>query len=124
MSINLLTWLSTYIIIILCELGDKTQVAVLLLTSNNPIKRWIIFAASSFALTICVTVEVTLGLSLARYVGPALINKLAGAVFLILGLIIFAGNLNIKKEMFLKFAAKISAPKPLEVKNREVEAEI
>lgn len=85
MNIKLFTWITTFIIIILCELGDKTQVAVLLITSNNPNKRWIIFMASALALTACVTIEVTAGLSLARCIQPALINRLAGVVFLVLG---------------------------------------
>jgi len=89
MSTELLTWASTYIIIILCELGDKTQVAVLLLTSNNPQRRWIIFAASALALVLCVLTEVTVGVTLARYIGPALINRVAGGMFLLLGLIGF-----------------------------------
>jgi putative Ca2+/H+ antiporter (TMEM165/GDT1 family) len=87
MSIQLLTWATTYIIIILCELGDKTQLAVLLITSKNPGKRWTIFGASATALVLCVLVEVTLGVTLARYIGPAMINRIAGVVFLLLGLI-------------------------------------
>ncbi len=90
MSVELLTWLSTYIIIIICELGDKTQLAVLLLTSNNPRQRWSVFAASSLALTLCVLVEVTVGLTLARHIGPALINRLAGGLFLLMGVIMLA----------------------------------
>ena len=90
MSTELMTWLSTYIIIIICEMGDKTQLAVLLLTSNNPRQRWSIFAASSLALTLCVSVEVTVGLTLARYIGPALINKFAGGLFLLMGVIMMA----------------------------------
>ncbi|HCF51439.1 MAG TPA: UPF0016 family protein [Syntrophomonas sp.] len=86
MSIKFLTWLTTYIIIILCELGDKTQLAVLLFTSNKPDKRWTIFFASALALTLCVLVEVTIGLALARHITPAVINRVAGFVFLGLGL--------------------------------------
>jgi putative Ca2+/H+ antiporter (TMEM165/GDT1 family) len=92
MSLQLLTWISTYLIVILCELGDKTQVAVLLLTSNNPRRRWIIFGASSLALVLCVTLEVTIGMTLARYIGPALINRFAGAIFLLLGILIISKN--------------------------------
>jgi len=95
MNIKLLTWLSTYLIIILCELGDKTQLAVLLFTSNNPHKRWTIFLASSLALILCVVVEVTVGLTLANYIGPDLINKFAGGVFILLGIIILGQNFNI-----------------------------
>ena len=90
MSTEILTWLSTYIIIIICELGDKTQLAVLLLTGNNPRHRWTIFAASSLALTLCVLVEVTVGLTLTRYIGPALINRVAGGLFLLMGMIMLA----------------------------------
>jgi len=85
MNIKLLTWITTFIIILLCELGDKTQVAVLLITSNNPNKRWTVFIASALALIACVTIEVTLGLTLARFIQPALINRLAGVIFLVLG---------------------------------------
>lgn len=86
MSIQLLTWLTTYVLIILAELGDKTQLAVLLLTSNNPGKRWTVFAASALALALCVTIEVTVGVTLAHYIGPAMINKIAGAIFLAMGI--------------------------------------
>jgi putative Ca2+/H+ antiporter (TMEM165/GDT1 family) len=85
MSIKLLTWLTTYIVIILCELGDKTQLAVLLFTSNKPGKRWTIFFASALALTLCVLVEVTAGVALARQITPSIINRVAGFVFLALG---------------------------------------
>ncbi len=87
MSMSLITWATTYIIIVLCELGDKTQVAVLLFTSKNQGRRWTIFAASALALVLCVLVEVTVGVTLARYIGPALINRVAGVMFLALGII-------------------------------------
>ncbi len=86
MSIKFLTWLTTYAIIVLCELGDKTQLAVLLITSNNPRRKWMIFTASALALVLCVIIEVTVGVTLARFIGPDKINKLAGVIFLILGL--------------------------------------
>lgn len=99
MSIELLTWLSTYIIIFLCELGDKTQLAVLLFTSSNPREKWNIFFASSLALILCVIVEVTLGVSLARYIGPNVVNRMAGGVFLLLGIIICFNSLNLKPKL-------------------------
>lgn len=83
---KLLTFLTTYILIILAELGDKTQVAVLLYTGNNPEKRWTVLTAAGIALTLCVLIEVTIGAALARHVGPAIINRIAGGVFLLLGL--------------------------------------
>jgi len=79
----------------LAELGDKTQLAVLLITSNNPKKRWLIFFASAIALSLCVLVEVTVGVALARHIAPHLINKIAGAVFITIGTAGLINNLNI-----------------------------
>lgn len=86
MSIEMVTWLTTYMLIVLAELGDKTQVAILLVTSNHPRKRWMIFLASCLALALCVTVEVTIGTTLAHYMGLNVINRISGAVFLIIGI--------------------------------------
>ncbi len=85
MSIKLLTTITTYLLIILCELGDKTQVAVLLLTSRSPMKRWLIFFAGALALSLCVLVEISVGIKLAQYISANLINKFAGGIFVLMG---------------------------------------
>lgn len=105
MGIKLLTCATTYLVIILCELGDKTQVAVLLLTSQNPRKRWLLFLASALALSLCVLVEVSIGARLSHYISPAAINKLAGLVFLLLGVIGLWQEFGASKEI-------IAAPEP------------
>lgn len=84
---KLLTWLTTYCLIILCEMGDKTQVAVLLFASNNPARRWLIYAASALALTLCVILEVSVGFTLRRYIGPAAFNRATGVIFIVLGIV-------------------------------------
>lgn len=89
-NIELMTLFTTYLLIILAELGDKTQVAVLLFTGNNPAKRWIVLLASALALILCVTIEVTFGVALAKYIGPHIINRIAGAVFLAIGAVTLA----------------------------------
>lgn len=85
MSIELLTWLSTYVLIVLAELGDKTQLAILLVTSNHPKQRWMVFLAACLALALCVSIEVTIGSALAKHIGVNLINRISGGVFLIMG---------------------------------------
>lgn len=92
LSMELLTWITTYTLIILCELGDKTQLAVLLLASNNPTRRWLIMAASAIALTACVLLEVTAGALIARYISPGMINQGTGVIFLLIGVITLAGQ--------------------------------
>ncbi len=79
------TLLTTYALIALCELGDKTQVAVLLMSSNSPGRRWLIFLASVLALTVCVVIEVTAGVCLAKHIGPSAFNRITGIIFLIVG---------------------------------------
>lgn len=99
MSIKLLTSVSTYLLIILCELGDKTQMAVLILTSRNPQKRWLVFLASSLALSLCVLLEVTIGVKLAQYLAPHIINKLAGGIFLLMGILGLWKELDIRADI-------------------------
>ena|GEM_PF-255241 len=102
LSLKFLTWITTYALIILNELGDKTQLAVLLLASNNPTRRWLILAASAAALTACVLLEVTVGAMLARYIGPSIINKGTGVVFLLIGTITLAAQTGFVRRMRLK----------------------
>ncbi|NPV27640.1 MAG: TMEM165/GDT1 family protein [Firmicutes bacterium] len=102
MSLKLLTWLTTYVLIILCELGDKTQMAVLMIASNNPTKRWLIFGASALALTLCVTIEVTMGVTIANYIGPAVINKTAGFVFFALGILTLIQHIKVPEKMLIE----------------------
>jgi len=94
-SLKILTWITTFLLIVICELGDKTQVAVLFITSNNPSRRWYVFAGSALALCLCVFIEVTVGVALARIISPAIINRATGVVFLILGSVILARYFNL-----------------------------
>lgn len=104
MHAEIITLITTYVLIALCELGDKTQVAVLLMSSNNPGKRWLILAASFFALTSCVMIEVTVGVNLARYIGPGVFNRITGFIFLVLG------GLNLVNHFRLRAKADTARP--------------
>lgn len=86
---KLLTFITTFFLIIIAELGDKTQIATLIFASNNPHKKWQILLGASLALIVCVTVEITIGLTLAKYLSPKTINKIAGVIFLSIGFFIF-----------------------------------
>lgn len=101
-SMEWLTWITTFTLIILCELGDKTQVAVLLLASNNPTRRWLIMAASAAALTACVLLEVTVGTIIARHISPGMINKGTGVIFLLIGAITLAEQTGLFRKLRTK----------------------
>ncbi|MFA5881852.1 MAG: TMEM165/GDT1 family protein [Eubacteriales bacterium] len=98
-----LTLMTTYLLIILAELGDKTQVATLLLASNNPSKRWVIFGAGALALSACVVIEVTVGATVARILSQATINKVTGYVFLVIGLVTLYREYARSKKWRLRF---------------------
>ncbi len=86
------TFLSTFTLIFLAELGDKTQLSVFLLAARDrPI--WGIFLGSAIALVLSALVAVFLGASISRYLPPVYIQKGAGAVFILIGILLLWGKL-------------------------------
>lgn len=72
---------STFVTIFLAEIGDKTQIAVLLMTaeSHNP---WIVFAGAGSALIATSLLGVLLGRWLASRVAPRTLERAAGVILL------------------------------------------
>jgi len=77
-------FLTTFALIFVAELGDKTQLAALALTGKEraPGAPWVIFAASALALTCTSAIAVGAGDFLARTVPPAVIRWASGLMFL------------------------------------------
>jgi hypothetical protein len=78
-------FLSTATTVFLAELGDKTQLAALLLSaqSGEPV---VVFVGASLALISSSLVGVVLGRWLARLLAPELLERLAGILMVVLGL--------------------------------------
>jgi putative Ca2+/H+ antiporter (TMEM165/GDT1 family) len=78
-------FLSTATTVFLAELGDKTQLAALLLSaeSGRPV---VVFLGSSLALVASSLVGVVLGRWLARLVPPQQLERAAGVLMVALGL--------------------------------------
>lgn len=76
---------STATTVFLAELGDKTQLAALLLSaqSGEPV---VVFVGASLALISSSLVGVVLGRWLARLLAPELLERLAGILMVVLGL--------------------------------------
>lgn len=74
---------STFLTIFLSEMGDKTQVATLLMSaeSHSP---WLVFAGASSALIATSLLGVLLGRWLATKVSPQILNKAAGISMLVI----------------------------------------
>lgn len=78
------TVLTTFTAIFLAELGDKTQLATLALTSNSR-NKVAVFVGSSSALVATSLIAVLAGGVVARYVPPVWLERGAGALFIVLG---------------------------------------
>jgi Ca2+/H+ antiporter, TMEM165/GDT1 family len=75
---------STFALIFVAELGDKTQLAALALSGKAQAHHapWVIFAASALALTCTSAIAVGAGGFLARTISPAAIRWVSGLLFL------------------------------------------
>ena len=74
---------STFLTIFLSEMGDKTQVATLLMSaeSHSP---WMVFAGAGSALVATSLLGCLLGRVLAKWISPQVLNKAAGASMLLI----------------------------------------
>ncbi len=72
---------STFVTIFFAEIGDKTQIAILLITaeSHNP---WIVFAGAGSALIATSLLGVLLGRWLASRIDPRTLERVAGGILL------------------------------------------
>ena len=77
---------STFALVFLAELGDKTQLAVLTLSGGSSgSARWMIFAGSALALCATSAIGVLGGDLVARVVSPVWIKRVAGIGFVVMG---------------------------------------
>jgi len=86
------TIMYTFFLVFVAELGDKTQLATMLLSakSNSIIT---VFIGSSLALICSSFIGVFAGAYITRYVPPHYIQNSAGALFIVMGILILSGKL-------------------------------
>jgi putative Ca2+/H+ antiporter (TMEM165/GDT1 family) len=77
---------STFAAIFVAELGDKTQLAALTLSAEAKSK-WIVFAGSALALVATSAIAVGAGEVVSRFVSPIWLRRIAGAVFVVMGIL-------------------------------------
>ena len=75
--------ITTFITVFLAEIGDKTQLSVLVISAQSH-QPWIVFAGAAIALVSTSLLGVLAGKWLANTFSPNLLNTLAGLSFLIL----------------------------------------
>ena len=77
---------STFGLVFMAELGDKTQLTVLAQSAatNSP---WTVFAAGAAALVAASAVGALAGSVLSRFVSPRMLNIAGGVLFIVLGVV-------------------------------------
>ncbi len=86
-------FLSTFVAIFLAELGDKTQVATFtMVAGGESAAKWSVFLGASVALIATSALAVGFGSLLGSYVSPVWIKRVAGSVFIVLGVVYLADS--------------------------------
>lgn len=84
-------FLSTFGLVFLAELGDKTQLATLSLAASGK-SRVAVFLGAAGALVLTSCIAVLLGGTLARVVPEVWIQRAAGVGFLVMGVLFLLGK--------------------------------
>ncbi len=76
---------TVFIAVFIAELGDKTQLATLLFSTNQDVSKMTIFLGSSAALIITSALAVLIGSQLSHYINEKTMAILSGTIFIIIG---------------------------------------
>jgi Ca2+/H+ antiporter, TMEM165/GDT1 family len=83
--------LSTFGLVFLAELGDKTQLATLSLAASGQ-SRMAVFLGAAGALVLTSVIAVLAGAALTRMVPAVWIHRVAGVGFIVMGVLFLAGK--------------------------------
>lgn len=78
--------MSTFVMLLLAELGDKTQIAVMLQSSKFQ-SPWAVLIGASLALTIVSALGVCIGHVCGTFFPKEIIRNVAGGVFIVMGVL-------------------------------------
>lgn len=84
--------LSTFFLVFLAELGDKTQLATMLLAARSS-SPGSVFIGAALALVMSSLVGVMAGTAITRIIPPQCMQQAAGAAFVVLGVMLILGKL-------------------------------
>jgi putative Ca2+/H+ antiporter (TMEM165/GDT1 family) len=71
--------------VFLAELGDKTQLATLLVAADQAVSKLTVLMAASAALVLATGIGVLAGGFVSEHVSPAVLKYVAGAGFIVIG---------------------------------------
>ncbi|AFM14244.1 TMEM165/GDT1 family protein [Turneriella parva] len=81
------TFVTVFTTVFIAEIGDKTQLATMLFSTNDQHSRWVIFAASSCALVLAAGIGVLAGQVIGKFVPEKVLHIAAGVGFIAIGVL-------------------------------------
>ena len=79
---------STFALLFMAELGDKTQLAVIC-TSASSDRPWTVFLGATLALVMVTLIGTLAGQFISRFVSPDILRKGAAGLFVLMGVLMF-----------------------------------
>ena len=83
---------STFVLIFLAELGDKTQLAVIALSAKEKTP-FTIFVSAIFGFALATLIAIIVGSLGAKYLPVDLIQKIAAVAFIVIGVLILLNKI-------------------------------
>lgn len=83
--------LTTFGIIFLAEMGDKTQLAAMTMAANSK-KPWAVFFGASLALVAVSALGVLVGSVIGDYVPIVWVKRVAATTFILIGVLMLVGK--------------------------------
>ncbi len=80
----------TFGLLLLAELGDKTQLAVISMTCKTG-KPWMVFLGAALALVVVTLIGAFAGQLISQFVPAEVLNKVAAALFVVMGIAMWFG---------------------------------
>ncbi len=84
--------LTTFGVIFLAEMGDKTQLAAMTMAAQSK-KPWAVFIGSALALTAVSAIGVLAGSVIGNYIPLVWVKRAAAVAFIAIGILILTGRL-------------------------------
>ena len=82
-------FLTTFGVIFLAEMGDKTQLAAMTMAAQSK-RPWAVFVGSALALTAVSAIGVVLGSVIGDYVPIVWVKRVAAVAFIVIGVLMLA----------------------------------
>src|SRR5438105_5919081 len=83
--------LTTFGVIFLAEMGDKTQIAAMTMAAEKK-RPWAVFIGASLALAAVSAIGVIVGSALSQYLPLEWIKRVAGVAFIVIGALVLLGK--------------------------------